>query len=798
MPPVLAHSESPQSHSLSNFMSAVLDGLNTRGVRYCVLHAYEDLPHDLPSDLDIAIASADFWRVPGVLAAIEALGYRPVQLLNYSARGYYFVFAWIEDGAIRTAAVDFISEHRQGIFILNSADELLLDRRRFRGFWIPSAAAEYRYLLSKKVLKGSLSERQSQQIAALANELGREQARRVCADLFGNDTAEHAATASAQGALAPMLPALKKRMWERVLTRRPWMPLWCVLTEIPRAISRFMRPSGMVVAVVGPDGAGKTTLLENISAQVEGAFRTERIFHWRPGLLFRRPQRPETQPHARASFGLLRSVAHLLGHFADHVAGYAALVRPALARSGLVLFDRCFHDLLADPGRYRYNGPARLPALLSRFVPRPDVMFVLDAPGPVVLKRKTETTAEQIAAVRGAYGRLLQLPFARRIDAAGNVDAVALAAATALADVMRDRMKLRHAEWLTPSSDGGLEQVVTRISDENADNERRRRFTVLPRMAQPRWLTPADAPAQPLDVYEPYRLHARVLKALLPFVSRGRRAVSVPGLRWIDDLAGEIFGTDDLRIAISVGAPGPYRKAIVQIGSPQGVRGFLKVPLTDEAGDRVRNEARTLARLGADPGMRAFVPKTLYAGEWNGRFILLTAPIEGKPGPLKLGAAHRLFLERLAGLHLVSRKLSALAAETRRECDGAASAMSPEHVALIDQALRIVEGAGDRAVRCGLTHGDFAPWNTRLTSGGLIVFDWESAEDDKPCDWDALHFETQAASLLGVRPRPAVDLARECLLLYLANSLARLVIEQGARGKDFTYRLQRLRREVQA
>src|SRR5579884_2264915 len=121
MPPVLAHSESPQSHSLSNFMSAVLDGLNTRGVRYCVLHAYEDLPHDLPSDLDIAIASADFWRVPGVLAAIEALGYRPVQLLNYSARGYYFVFAWIEDGAIRTAAVDFISEHRQGIFILNSA-----------------------------------------------------------------------------------------------------------------------------------------------------------------------------------------------------------------------------------------------------------------------------------------------------------------------------------------------------------------------------------------------------------------------------------------------------------------------------------------------------------------------------------------------------------------------------------------------------------------------------------------------------------------------------------------------------
>src|SRR5581483_6126961 len=112
MTPVLAPADSRRAHSLPAFMALVLAELNGRSIRYCVLHSYEDLPHDLPSDLDIAVAKEDFWRLPGVLAAVEEHGYRPIQLLNYSARGYYFVFAWVEDGVVRTAALDFITEHR--------------------------------------------------------------------------------------------------------------------------------------------------------------------------------------------------------------------------------------------------------------------------------------------------------------------------------------------------------------------------------------------------------------------------------------------------------------------------------------------------------------------------------------------------------------------------------------------------------------------------------------------------------------------------------------------------------------
>lgn len=40
---------------------------------------------------------------------------------------------------------------------------------------------------------------------------------------------------------------------------------------------------------------------------------------------------------------------------------------------------------------------------------------------------------------------------------------------------------------------------------------------------------------------------------------------------------------------------------------------------------------------------------------------------------------------------------------------------------------------------CEFSHGDFAPWNLRLTDKGYIVFDWEHC-GMKPCGYDLLYF----------------------------------------------------------
>src|SRR5712691_4579234 len=126
MTPLLTQSSTIGAEvSRAGFLGHLFAELGARRLRYCVLHSFENLPEVLASDLDIAVASGEFPRLPGVLAALESRGYRAVQCLNYAVGGYYFVFSWTEESSVRTVAIDFISEHREGKLVLTSGDELV-------------------------------------------------------------------------------------------------------------------------------------------------------------------------------------------------------------------------------------------------------------------------------------------------------------------------------------------------------------------------------------------------------------------------------------------------------------------------------------------------------------------------------------------------------------------------------------------------------------------------------------------------------------------------------------------------
>jgi hypothetical protein len=70
-----------------------------------------------------------------------------------------------------------------------------------------------------------------------------------------------------------------------------------------------------------------------------------------------------------------------------------------------------------------------------------------------------------------------------------------------------------------------------------------------------------------------------------------------------------------------------------------------------------------------------------------------------------------------------------------------------------------------------LTHGDFAPWNVKVTSGHWTVLDWERGELAGVPGWDWLHFVMQPA-LLVRRERTEALLARLEQLLASADFLS--------------------------
>jgi len=101
------------------------------------------------------------------------------------------------------------------------------------------------------------------------------------------------------------------------------------------------------------------------------------------------------------------SMMRLGGVYADYLAGHRRLIRPALERGELVVFDRYFHDILVDSKRYRYGGPQWLLPAMKNLLPQRRVFFVvLDADEKVILSRKQEVSLEELRAQRRKYAAL--------------------------------------------------------------------------------------------------------------------------------------------------------------------------------------------------------------------------------------------------------------------------------------------------------------------------------------------------------------------------------------------------------
>jgi thymidylate kinase len=286
----------------------------------------------------------------------------------------------------------------------------------------------------------------------LLQELGRSEGEAIAARLFGEAMAAAVIDACINQSLPALLPRLAKRLWWTALRRDPMNPIRNFVSDAARRVRRWLTPTGIFLVILGPDGVGKSTLVGQLIEQLGPAFRRHRVFHWRPMLIAPQDETgiPTLDPHAVPPRGRLSSAVRLLGFFADYWLGYIVLTRPLVARSGLVLFDRYFHDILIDSRRYRYGGPKWLPRILVPLVPPPDLLFlVLDADDGVILSRKREIDPSELRRLRAAYQQLsASHPSAGLIRTDNGVDRSLEDASRTIAEYMFQRFVLRHQMWI--------------------------------------------------------------------------------------------------------------------------------------------------------------------------------------------------------------------------------------------------------------------------------------------------------------------------------------------------------------
>lgn len=403
----------------------LINALAEKCTRYCILTGYESLPEKIDTDIDFMVDVSDFKRVPALLKKIAAeAGMSLFQAIPHEVSGRAFFLTTERDGHVTFVQPDCCSSYRHFGKLWLYPDEVLGSRRwHERGFWVPSAHCEFIYYLVKRINKRDITTDHQAKLLRLYAE-SPVKCRLWLNRLWGGRSAGALSEMAESSNWQPLIANLDNFRREM---RRHSRKTFSFGASVSHVLDRILRPTGGWIAFTGPDGCGKSSVIEIIAADFAPAFQKVIRLHLRPKMLpARGPDNvPATDPHGQPVRGSLYSVMKMLYLLLDYWVGYVRKVRLQTIRSKLVIFDRYFYDILVDPERALYGGPRWLPKLLSRLIPQPEIVFVLNAPPDVLWSRKQEMPYKEVIRQQRDFRELARcIPGAVVIDASRPLEEV--------------------------------------------------------------------------------------------------------------------------------------------------------------------------------------------------------------------------------------------------------------------------------------------------------------------------------------------------------------------------------------
>lgn len=376
--------------------------LEINQIDYCVLGNSKEYDTIITSDIDIVIRKKDFEQITEfIIKFCNSNEFNLVQIKKHESAGCAYVLQ-VETNVF--FQIDFCHDFLMNGRLYFKADNLLQNKlysnEKF-SFYTLAFHYEFVYYLIKRIDKKNIGPLQFNHLQQCWEEAG-DQILPLLATFFTNYSIQ-IIKASFGEKNQKLLQDNVERLRIDLFALHTIMLRHKILDWV-RLLQKLLNPPGVVIAILGCDGTGKTTLVQELKKQFQFCFNNRTSYHLYPGIIFKQKIVASfNDPHVLKKRGKILSFFKLLLFIPEYFIGFWFKVFPGLVRADLVIFDRYFIDIKADPLRYRNGLSLKTTGFINKFIPQPNLWILLDLSPESLLIRKAEIGPDMAIKLRANY-----------------------------------------------------------------------------------------------------------------------------------------------------------------------------------------------------------------------------------------------------------------------------------------------------------------------------------------------------------------------------------------------------------